>query len=113
MKNKSTITNHGEKRTRERVVKVKDLPGFIDKIIERGIRRRELNGSIRRYIDKLYLSFEKVGSNIRIHGNKIYILNKDYVLITVINLPTKYHKVAAQISASKKLTPQEDSDNEN
>lgn len=87
----SVITSHAEKRLRKRVgLNKSSLQKIADKALKYGISHSETSGSLRRYIDKLYLS-ERNANNIRIYGEHVYLFRGN-TLITVFGLPSKFHK---------------------
>ena len=57
---------------------------------EKGLKHKDLCGSIKRYIDKIYLSHWK-GNEISIYGDKIYIFHNG-ICITLLPLPNKYKR---------------------
>ena len=90
------VTEHAADRTRQRV----GLPKRAgEKNAERafleGIKHSETSGSLKRFIDGLYLSKGKA-NNIRIYCGNVYLfVGKD--LVTVISLPARYRKTADDI----------------
>ena len=59
--------------------------------LERGKKRTEYSGAIRKYLDKLYLSHDKEADNIIVYSNMVFIFNGQ-LLITVMHVPSKYLK---------------------
>lgn len=95
------MTDHAQNRTRERV----GLPKRVaEKNAERafleGISHSEVSGSLKRYVDGLYLSGRKA-NNIRIYCGNVYLFTGN-TLITVIPLPAKYRKTVESIRKSRK-----------
>ena len=94
------ITNHAEDRTRQRA----GLPKrTVEKNAERafidGLEHWELKGSLKRFVDGLYLHYKKA-NNIRIYCGNVYIFTGN-TLITVIQLPGRYRKTAESIKKSR------------
>lgn len=94
------LTNHGSDRIRERV----GLPkGCViknaERAFEKGLKHSELSGSLKRYVDKLYLE-QKHANNIRLYCGSAYLFRGN-VLITVIPLPGKYRKQEEKMRAKK------------
>ena len=94
------VTNHAKERTRQRV-------GLPKRVIEKnalkafdeGIRHNELSGSIKRFVDGLYLQYQ-TANNIRIYCGNVYLFTGN-VLITVLQLPPKYRKSADKIEKKR------------
>lgn len=94
------VTNHAEDRTRERA----GLPKrTVEKNAERafidGLEHWELKGSLKRFVDGLYLQ-HKSANNIRIYCGNVYMF-KGNVLVTVISLPARYRKTAEAIKKNR------------
>ena len=90
------VTEHAKDRSRQRV----GLPKRAgEKNAERayleGIKHSETSGSLKRFIDGLYLSKGKA-NNIRIYCGNVYLF-VDQDLVTIISLPPKYRKTAEDI----------------
>ena len=81
-------TTHGNKRLRERVSVSKRQTELA---IKRGYSINNYSGSFRRYLDKIKKKNDEE-IHLRIYGNHIYIFNAYWILITVLNIPTKYLK---------------------
>ena len=95
------LTDHAEKRVRDRVgVKKNVVDKVTQKALKNGITHNETAGSLKRYMDKLYLSHKKA-TNMRIYNRNIYLFD-DNILITVINLPNKYHSTVDKINRKKR-----------
>lgn len=96
-----SITRHAEKRTRSRL----GLPKRVadrnaNRALQDGIGHRDVNGSLRRYIDALYFR-NMVGNNIRIYNNYVYIFHNQ-TLITVFGLPRRYRQTAIKLQKERK-----------
>ena len=95
------LTYHGEDRIMEREgLNKKSVQKIANKALKDGIKHSDTVGSLKRFLDKLYLA-HKNANNIRILNRKVYLFHKEFdgrnVLITVINLPYKYHKTVDKI----------------
>lgn len=53
--------------------------------LEKGLKRNEANGQLKRYMDKLYFTNPDAG-NIRIYAEKVWIFSEDK-LVTVLEFP--------------------------
>lgn len=96
MANNLYITNHSERRFKERTGLPKRLvTKKAREALERGITHAEATGPLRKYYDKLYLDHQ-TANNIRVMHNMVYIFYFD-VLITVFPLPQSLRKTAAKI----------------
>ena len=83
------ITDHAKDRIRERCgLPKKALERNAKNALEKGVRHNECIGTLRKYVDCLFLS-HKNGNNIRIYNNYSYIFCNDR-LITVLLLPNIY-----------------------
>ena len=94
------LTDHAKQRTKNRV----GLPkGIADKNAEKalkyGLHHKDVTGSLGRYLDYLYLGHKNC-NNMRIYNQYVYMF-KDTLLITIIALPSKYHKLASQLQKEK------------
>jgi hypothetical protein len=94
------ITNHGEQRVKDRVgVSKKLAEKMADKALEFGIKHDEVAGELKKYLDRIYLS-HKVSNNTRIYNQKVYLFNGKK-LISVLDLPSKFHKTVDKIKKHK------------
>ena len=101
-KKMAILTNHGKKRIKERAgIPKKAAQASIERALSEGLDRKDLSGSLRRYVDWIYHQNEFDGKTIKIYGNMIYIFDR-MVLITTFVLPTKYIKTAEMIKEKKK-----------
>lgn len=101
---KAILTNHGSERLCKRGgLKKKSLERVANKALEKGIRHSEATGSLKKYLDKLYLT-HRVANNMRVYAGKVYLF-KENVLVTVLDLPSKYSKTVE--SVKKKRTDEE------
>jgi len=84
-----TITHHAKDRIRERGgLPKKAVERSVLRALQKGLRPEESTGNLRWYFDHLR-RFERNASNIRIHGNYVYIFEMQ-TLITVYALPDEY-----------------------
>lgn len=90
------VTRHAADRTHERLgIPKKATDKIAAKAFECGIRREEISGSLRRYLDHLY-SQHYTANNIRVFTYYIYIFCED-TLVTVEPLPQKYRSTVDNI----------------
>lgn len=87
---------HVTKHARRRIVKLVGMKKSsthkdAQRAWKRGIRHNETEGSLRRYIDYLYLS-HRTANNIRIYNSHVYLF-AGQTLVTVIPLPDKYREI--------------------
>ncbi|MDH6674279.1 hypothetical protein M2277_004971 [Paenibacillus sp. LBL] len=93
-------TNHAKQRTKDRLGLSKKLTDKLaQKALDYGIKHSDTAGSLRRFMDSLYLS-QRNANNIRIYNRKIYLFH-DTILVTIINLPNKYSTLADKIQKRK------------
>jgi len=92
------LTIHGEQRIRDRIGK-KIKPNISNEALNNGISHYEITGSLRRYIDSLYLRNKKA-NNIKIYNYNIFLFS-DNILITVLNLPNKYKGTVDNIKSKR------------
>ena len=75
-------SNHAKTRIKERCGLGKDSGDRLAAIaLEKGLKRNEANGQLKRYMDKLYFTNPDAG-NIRIYAEKVWIFSEDK-LVTV------------------------------
>ncbi|MNJ90162.1 hypothetical protein D3C87_77560 [compost metagenome] len=99
----AVLTDHSEQRIKDRLGLSKKIADkAAQKALDKGLSHAETKGSLRRFIDALYLR-EKKANNIKIYNRKVYLF-KDVVLITVLNLPNKYSSVADKLQKHKNET---------
>ena len=86
------ITKHATKRIKERTgLKKKNYEKYAQEAFTVGIKHNETKGSLKKYIDYLYLK-HRSGNNIRIYHRVIWIFAGNS-LITVFGLDNKFHKI--------------------
>lgn len=95
------VNEHAAKRMKERCGSNKaSVQKTAQTALERGITHAETAGSLKRYLDHLYLLHRKA-NNMRIWGDKVFIFRGES-LITVLNLPQKYMGTCVKIQERKK-----------
>lgn len=95
------ITEHAERRVRERVgVPKRGVRKNAALALERGVGYDDAAGALRRYIAHLYELHEHAANNIRIYNSVVYIFAYD-VLITVLQLPPHLRKIAVKLQREK------------
>lgn len=94
------MTEHSIKRTKNRIGLSKKIANKnAQKALERGITHAESKSGLKRFLDKLYLSNGNA-NNVRVYHHYVYLF-RDNRLITIINLPHKFHSIADQIQKQK------------
>ena len=95
------ITNHARDRLKERCgLPKKALDRNARNALDKGISHSECVGSLKKYLDYLYLS-HKNGNNIKIYNNHVYIFFVDR-LVTVLTLPNTYKDALNKINKRKR-----------
>lgn len=90
------VTDHAKDRTRQRVgLPKRVIEKNAERAFEEGIKHSETSGSLKRFVDGLYLSKGKA-NNIRIYCGNVYLF-VDHDLVTVISLPARYRKTVDDI----------------
>lgn len=90
-----SITEHAYDRMKERLGwNRKAGERMAQKAFVQGITHGETRGSLHRYLDGIFLSYNNA-NNMKIYGEAIFIFRNDK-LITVYALPTKYRKYMAE-----------------
>jgi len=97
----TTISKHAETRTKSRLgISKKIANKNAQRAWESGLTHSEAKGSLRRYLDYLYLS-HGVASNVRVYHHHVYIFTGTN-LTTVFQLPQKLEKLADKLQRQKK-----------
>ncbi len=87
------VSVHGNKRVRRRCgVPKKTVNKLAEEAFEKGLTHGETTGSLNKYITGVYF-YNKTANNIRVYRDKVFIF-AGQSLITVLNLPARYHKSA-------------------
>lgn len=95
------VTEHAEDRLGERVgLNKSSVERMANIALEKGISRNDTSGRLRRYLDKLFLSHDKIANNMKIYGQFIYIFN-EVTLITVLSLPNEYTKTVNKMRSKE------------
>jgi hypothetical protein len=94
------VTNHAKDRTKERLgLSKKCAEKNAQKAFEYGVKHSEVTGSLRRYLDSVYLRHRN-SNNTRIYNRKLYLYNEN-ILVTIMNLPNKYSELADKLQRKK------------
>lgn len=99
----SIVTKHAEQRIKDRLGLSKRLSTKqSDEALEFGIRHNEMVGSLRKFVDKLFLDkhIDQHANNVRIYKQKIFLFN-DQLLITILNLPYRYNNTIEKIKEKR------------
>jgi hypothetical protein len=92
----SKITNHAESRGKDRMgLNKKAIKRIAEKSLTKGLKHSDFKGSFKRYLDGIYLR-HGTANNMRIFNNEVFIFKED-ILITILDIPYKYHKVIEQV----------------
>lgn len=83
------VTYHGERRMRERLgIPRSAVKKTTEKALKYGVTVGETYGPFRNYLEHLYLTYG-TANNIRAYNHHVYVFAEN-VLITILNIPTKY-----------------------
>ena len=95
------VTWHGKNRLKERVgIPKRASQKQTQRAFEKGISIDETVGSLRNYLDGVYLR-EGTANNLRVWNGSVYIF-KDETLLTVYALPSRFRKTELTIMKKKK-----------
>ena len=95
-----TATQHAARRIRERMgLPKKAVDDLVNRAYQDGVRHSELSGSLKRYIDGVYLRKERA-NEIRIYNQHVFLFQGS-LLITVLELPNKYKRRAGGMGKCK------------
>lgn len=84
-------SRHARQRMKERCgLPRKSVDRITERAFNQGITHQETSGSLRKWVDELYLSHE-TANNIRLYGDKVYLFAEG-TLITVIQIPNNLIK---------------------
>jgi hypothetical protein len=90
------VTKHSEARSRERLgIPKKAVAKMATEALERGKRHSDFSGSIKRYLDGVFLTCRSA-NNMRVHAQHLFLFNGE-TLITVWQIPPKYRNSKAVI----------------
>jgi len=100
------VSSHGNKRVRSRCgIPKKSVQKLAKEAFEYGITHKETTGSLNKYITAQYF-YNQSANNIRIYNQKVFIFSNE-TLITVLNLPKKFIKIAEKIMKRKQESTDE------
>lgn len=92
------LTKHSKDRMKERCGLNKSAQQkAAETALAKGITHSDTSGSLRRYLDGLYLQ-KKNANNLRIWGDKVFVFHNER-LITVLQVPNKYMGTCNKIRA--------------
>ena len=95
------LSQHSEIRLKERCGLNKSIINRMsNKAYEQGITHSETTGNLKRWMDKIYLSYGK-SNNTRLYGDKAYLFNGN-CLITVIQIPNSLLPVALKLQKERR-----------
>jgi len=85
------VSDHAMKRIRKRIgISKKSAHSLAYRAFEKGIKRKDVKGSFKRYLDGIYFKYCSA-NNVGVYGNHVYLFGGT-TLITVFTLPSKYKK---------------------
>lgn len=95
------VTKHAAERGDSRLgLRLGSLTRMAELALENGIKHSETSGSLKRYIDKLFLTHRN-GSNIRIYGETVFIFAGE-ILVTVLPLDNRHKKTVKKIKEANR-----------
>lgn len=92
------ITKHANRRRGRTGLKKKTIDKVKDLAYEKGLRRHDCHGRLRRYMDAIRCG--RSNTNVRLYNNFVWIF-ADTALITVYNIPAEYQVQAAKLLRRK------------
>lgn len=85
------VTQHGERRVRERLgVPKRAVARMAEKALTDGTSHSDYSGSFKRYLDGVFLEYKKA-NNMKVYSQHLFVFH-DKTLITAWLLPSKYRK---------------------
>ena len=82
-----SVTSHAKRRLKERCgVSKNSAMDMAERAFNKGISFENASTDLKKYISSIYIRHEKIGDNIRIYGNMVYIFD-NRTLITVYPIP--------------------------
>lgn len=96
------VTSHAKDRTKRIVPSKKLAQKLAEKALNQGIKHGETTGELKKFLDGLYF-YNETANNVRIYKQKVFIFHDD-ILITIINLPFRYHSSEEKIKKKRNLT---------
>ena len=87
-----SVSKHGAKRVRKRFgVPKKAVERVVNRAFFEGRHHADCNGSLRRYLDKQFLSGGAHANNMRISSGHLWLFHGN-TLVTLWSLPSKYQR---------------------
>ena len=81
------ITAHAKRRLKERCGVTKNSAmDMAERAFNKGISFENASADLKKYISSVYIRHEKIGDNVRIYGNMVYVFD-NRTLITVYPIP--------------------------
>lgn len=97
----TVLTFHGKNRIKERCgIPKRAANKEAQRAFDCGIKHAETTGSLRNYLDGVFLK-EGIANNIRVWNGRVYIFANNR-LITVIALPSRFRKTELALMKKKK-----------
>lgn len=88
----TTITKHGRKRIKKRLgAKKANIEKEAQKAFEHGITHHQSVGEFKSYLSHVYRQYSR-GNNLRVYNRRLWLFQSK-ALITVFDLPSKFHKI--------------------
>ena len=82
-----SVTSHAKRRLKERCgVSKNSAMDMAERAFNKGISFENASTDLQKYISSVYIRHEKIGDNIRIYGNMVYVFD-NRTLITVYPIP--------------------------
>ena len=82
-----SVTSHAKRRLKERCgVSKNSAMDMAERAFNKGISFENASTDLKKYISSVYIGHEKIGDNIRIYGNMVYVFD-NRTLITVYPIP--------------------------
>lgn len=96
------ISQHSEARLKERCgLNKSSMNRIADKAYKYGVTHSEATGNLKKWMDRLYLSYER-SNNTRLYGDKAYLFHNNF-LITVIQIPNNLLHMALKLQKKRKV----------
>lgn len=95
-----SVTAHAKRRLKERCgVSKNSAMDMAERAFDKGISFENASADLKKYISSVYIRHEKIGDNIRIYGNMVYIFD-NRTLITVYPIPENLLNEMERIATS-------------
>lgn len=106
-----SVTSHAKRRLKERCgVSKNSAMNMAERAFNKGISFENASTDLKKYISSVYIRHEKIGDNIRIYGNMVYVFD-NRTLITVYPIPgnliTEMERIATSIDNAANKAYQE------